>query len=531
MLPKHIQAKFFFKATNRWKSLGARLEVADGVGALNLELQYGFSLPSPSAVSHCHPTTEHQILETKATFSESLLSILIMMSQYCIGTMTPWFQPPKYPLKTKRTIVAVQRNLPKPSLTNAKYTTEQYDDYEAQVFTVMQVQDTPRLSKPSGVCTPQFEKLLLRHVIGICSPITETALDTIFNLFSKKYSTEQSTLSEGIEISTDLITIHASRKIISKRRTSTQRFALPEGIEVSESPTIEFNDINQKTLQKPERSANRKYNSKNSLFFVKPAKTDIIIRRKTKMWPEKHNIKVDNLDWTEKGKNAQVPSSSKYRSSKITHVLQRNSEFDHKNEREIITHEFQNLFKNDNKERFKIQFQVRSPNGKSFSVIKRWDYIKPPSDKYYPHSHFQHTQVKRLNDDNEIQNDIEESERAKVRAEQEILKELTKARLTSEAKLLERILRSRNNTYKKHDSNGLNKRKTRDRMFKHKKFTPFKNKAFARKKLLVGDSPFGSIDQKKARTGHFYEKPVSQKEKNHVRNSKQSFPNKLQSER
>ncbi|GFY76095.1 hypothetical protein TNIN_195431 [Trichonephila inaurata madagascariensis] len=204
---------------------------------------------------------------------------------------------------------------------------------------------------------------------------------------------------------------------------------------------------------------------------------------------------------------------------------------DLKKEGKIITHEFQNPFKNDNKEKFKIQFQVRRPTRNSFSVIKRRYYIEPPSDKYYPHSQFQHTQVKRLNDDNEIQNDIEESERAKVRAEQEILKELTKARLTSEAKLLDRILHSRNNTYKKHDSNGLNKRKTRYRMFKHKKFTPFKNKAFARKKLLVEDSPFGSIDEKKAGTDHFHENPVSQNEKNHTRNFKQSFPHKLERER
>ncbi|GFX80662.1 hypothetical protein TNCV_499291 [Trichonephila clavipes] len=35
--------------------------MTDGVGALNQELQYGFALPSPSVVSHCHPTTECKI--------------------------------------------------------------------------------------------------------------------------------------------------------------------------------------------------------------------------------------------------------------------------------------------------------------------------------------------------------------------------------------------------------------------------------------------------------------------------------------
>ncbi|GFV02514.1 hypothetical protein TNCV_3438291 [Trichonephila clavipes] len=31
---------------------------ADGVGAHIQELQYVFAMPSPSVVSHCHPTTE-----------------------------------------------------------------------------------------------------------------------------------------------------------------------------------------------------------------------------------------------------------------------------------------------------------------------------------------------------------------------------------------------------------------------------------------------------------------------------------------
>ncbi|GFW37519.1 hypothetical protein TNCV_861261 [Trichonephila clavipes] len=35
--------------------------MTDGVGASNQELQYGFALPSPSVVWHCHPTTERQI--------------------------------------------------------------------------------------------------------------------------------------------------------------------------------------------------------------------------------------------------------------------------------------------------------------------------------------------------------------------------------------------------------------------------------------------------------------------------------------
>ncbi|GFR15280.1 hypothetical protein TNCT_387501 [Trichonephila clavata] len=314
--------------------------------------------------------------------------------------------------------------------------------------------------------------------------VTETALDTIFNLFSKKNTTEPSTLLEGIEISTDLNTPRMNRNLHLKRRTSTQRFELSEGIEVSESPTIEFNNINKNTFRKRGRSTNKKYNFEKSLFLDKPAKINIKIRRKTKRWPEKHKIKVNNLDWTKKGKNPQVPSSSKYRSNTITHVLQRNSEFgDPKNEyKRVITHEFENPFKNYNKDKFKIQFQVRSPSRKSDQIIKRRDYSKQPSDKYYPQSLLQQTQS-RFNGDKETQKDVEVPEREKVRAEQEILKDLTKARLTSKANLLSRILRLRNNAYKKHDVNGLNQRKTRDRIAKLKKFTPFKNMAFTRKKL------------------------------------------------
>ncbi|GFW36638.1 hypothetical protein TNCV_1956381 [Trichonephila clavipes] len=35
--------------------------IADGVRAPNQELLYGFPLPSPSMISHCHPTTKGQI--------------------------------------------------------------------------------------------------------------------------------------------------------------------------------------------------------------------------------------------------------------------------------------------------------------------------------------------------------------------------------------------------------------------------------------------------------------------------------------
>ncbi|GFU48581.1 hypothetical protein TNCV_1439541 [Trichonephila clavipes] len=32
-----------------------------GIGSPNQELQYGFALPLPSVVSHCHPTTERKM--------------------------------------------------------------------------------------------------------------------------------------------------------------------------------------------------------------------------------------------------------------------------------------------------------------------------------------------------------------------------------------------------------------------------------------------------------------------------------------
>ncbi|GFS56794.1 hypothetical protein TNCV_2222141 [Trichonephila clavipes] len=35
--------------------------LADGVGAPNQELEYGFAFPLPSVVLHRHPTTERQI--------------------------------------------------------------------------------------------------------------------------------------------------------------------------------------------------------------------------------------------------------------------------------------------------------------------------------------------------------------------------------------------------------------------------------------------------------------------------------------
>ncbi|GFR07556.1 hypothetical protein TNCT_730531 [Trichonephila clavata] len=43
----------------------------------------------------------------------------------------------------KRTIVAVQSNLPKPSVENVIPTTEKSDDYEDHIFTIMQVQEAP----------------------------------------------------------------------------------------------------------------------------------------------------------------------------------------------------------------------------------------------------------------------------------------------------------------------------------------------------------------------------------------------------
>ncbi|GFS84689.1 putative transposable element [Trichonephila clavipes] len=57
-LPRRLQARFFFQARNRRKSLGARLGLADVVGPPNKEMQYGFALPSSSVVSRSHPTTE-----------------------------------------------------------------------------------------------------------------------------------------------------------------------------------------------------------------------------------------------------------------------------------------------------------------------------------------------------------------------------------------------------------------------------------------------------------------------------------------
>ncbi|GFV02848.1 hypothetical protein TNCV_3609771 [Trichonephila clavipes] len=42
--------------------------MVDGAGTPNQELQYGFVLPSPSVVSHCHPTTEHQPLSPNHLF-------------------------------------------------------------------------------------------------------------------------------------------------------------------------------------------------------------------------------------------------------------------------------------------------------------------------------------------------------------------------------------------------------------------------------------------------------------------------------
>ncbi|GFV44471.1 hypothetical protein TNCV_4737251 [Trichonephila clavipes] len=47
MLPKRLQARFFFK-TDESHLVREQDYMADGVGALNQELQYGFALPSPS---------------------------------------------------------------------------------------------------------------------------------------------------------------------------------------------------------------------------------------------------------------------------------------------------------------------------------------------------------------------------------------------------------------------------------------------------------------------------------------------------
>ncbi|GFV86265.1 hypothetical protein TNCV_2093061 [Trichonephila clavipes] len=51
--------------------------MAYSVGVPNQELQYGFALPSPSVVSHCHSTTERQIWEAQATFSEPICLIAV----------------------------------------------------------------------------------------------------------------------------------------------------------------------------------------------------------------------------------------------------------------------------------------------------------------------------------------------------------------------------------------------------------------------------------------------------------------------
>ncbi|GFV93611.1 hypothetical protein TNCV_1989231 [Trichonephila clavipes] len=51
--------------------------MADNISAPNQEFQYSFALPSPSVVSHCHPTAERQIREAHATFSKSICLITV----------------------------------------------------------------------------------------------------------------------------------------------------------------------------------------------------------------------------------------------------------------------------------------------------------------------------------------------------------------------------------------------------------------------------------------------------------------------
>ncbi|GFT24223.1 hypothetical protein TNCV_2064521 [Trichonephila clavipes] len=63
-------------------------EIRTVEGAPNQELQYGFALPSPSVVSHCHPTTERRIGEAQATFSESISLIAFepyLMVHQCLA--------------------------------------------------------------------------------------------------------------------------------------------------------------------------------------------------------------------------------------------------------------------------------------------------------------------------------------------------------------------------------------------------------------------------------------------------------------
>ncbi|GFW57838.1 hypothetical protein TNCV_2927571 [Trichonephila clavipes] len=62
LLPKRLQVRFFFKdETDKSHLVRDPHCMVDGVDAPNQELQYGFALPSPSVVSHCHPTRERQI--------------------------------------------------------------------------------------------------------------------------------------------------------------------------------------------------------------------------------------------------------------------------------------------------------------------------------------------------------------------------------------------------------------------------------------------------------------------------------------
>ncbi|GFW44145.1 hypothetical protein TNCV_3855061 [Trichonephila clavipes] len=49
--------------------------IADGIGTPDQELQYGFALPSPSVVSHCHPTTERQFEKPRTFFPNRLFQL------------------------------------------------------------------------------------------------------------------------------------------------------------------------------------------------------------------------------------------------------------------------------------------------------------------------------------------------------------------------------------------------------------------------------------------------------------------------
>ncbi|GFT59309.1 hypothetical protein NPIL_310691 [Nephila pilipes] len=148
-------------------------------------------------------------------------------------------------------------------------------------------------------------------------------------------------------------------------------------------------------------------------------------------------------------------------------------------------------------------FEERKPLKKLNSAIRRRDYTEPSSDEN-PHSENPHEEadIERTDAESEIQKALDETEREKESAENEVFGELFKARHYAE--LPSKVLSLRDKNSKRKKANGWNKRNLRSRLIKHKNFTPFKSVTLTKKRPTIGNSSMVTIDNKKDESGYFY---------------------------